>query len=196
MAKSSQSGLSVKAWVRDRILFLAMMIFVIGGTVYIGVVKLMDPANPWLYPIKEFALLMSLIGVVSLGYELFLRELTFREYKDALEEIVNPDGVRLGIEGIYKNRSELGQSISFESLFKKVQKEIFIGGSSLLSIATSSRELLKQKVLSGLNVRLLLMNPNSQVVELITRQGVGKATFLNEIRTSLLLLQKVSHEID
>jgi hypothetical protein len=34
------------------------------------------------------------------------------------------------------------------------------------------------------------------VVELITRQGGGKATFLNEIRTSLLLLQKVAHEID
>ena len=98
----------------------------------------MDPHSEWLHPIKEFALLMSLIGVVSLGYELFLRELTFGEYKEALQEIVNPDAVRLGIEGIYKNRSELGQSMSFESLFRQVDKEVFVGGSSLLSIATSS----------------------------------------------------------
>jgi hypothetical protein len=114
----------------------------------------------------------------------------------ALEEIVNPDAVRLGIEGIYKNRSELGRSMSFENLFKQVDKELFIGGSSLLSIATSSAELLKQKVLNGINVRLLLMDPNSYVVEIITRHGKGKATFLNEIRTSLMLLQKVAHEID
>ena len=40
----------------------------------------------------------------SLGCEFFLREMTIREYKDALEEIVNPDAVRLGIEGIYKTR--------------------------------------------------------------------------------------------
>jgi hypothetical protein len=122
--------------------------------------------------------------------------MTFREYKDALEEIVNPDAVRLGIEGIYKNRSELGRSISFESLFRQVDKELFVGGSSLLSIVTSSAELLKKKVLSGVDVRLLLMDPSSYVVEIITRQGQGRATFLNEIRTSLMLLQKISHEID
>lgn len=196
MSQSITGDLTIKVWVRDRILFLAAIIFIIGGATYIGVGKYMDPHSEWLHPIKEFALLMSLIGVVSLGYELFLRELTFGEYKLALEEIVNPDAVRLGIEGIYKNRSELGQSMSFESLFKKVDKEVFIGGSSLLSIATSSGELLRKKVLSGINVRLLLMDPSAYVVEIITRQGKGKATFLNEIRTSLMLLQKVAHEIN
>ena len=189
-------NLSLKTWVRDRILFLALVIFLLGGTFYIGAGKFLDPQNEWLHPIKEFALLLSLIGVVSLGYELFLREMTFREYKDALEEIVNPDAVRLGIEGIYKNRSELGRSISCESLFRQVDKELFVGGSSLLSIVTSSAELLKKKVLSGVDVRLLLMDPSSHVVEIITRQGQGRATFLNEIRTSLMLLQKISHEID
>jgi len=189
-------NLSLKAWVRDRILFLALVIFFLGGAFYIGAGKFLDPQNEWLHPIKEFALLLSLVGVVSLGYELFLREMTFREYKDALEEIVNPDAVRLGIEGIYKNRSELGRSISFESLFRQVDKELFVGGSSLLSIVTSSAELLKKKVLSGVDVRLLLMDPGSYVVEIITRQGQGRATFLNEIRTSLMLLQKISHEID
>jgi len=34
------------------------------------------------------------------------------------------------------------------------------------------------------------------VVELITKQGGGKHTFLNEIKTSLLLLQKVNDEIE
>jgi hypothetical protein len=101
----------------------------------------------------------------------------------------------LGIEGIYKNRSELGQATSFEALFKNVRQEIFIGGSSLLSISTSSRELLKEKVLSGIHVKLLLMDPNSPVVDLITQQGGGKNTFRNEIKTSLLLLQKVADEI-
>ena len=196
MAQINTGNLSLKVWVRDRILFLAVVIFFVGGASYIGAGKFFDPQSEWLHPIKEFALLLSLVGVVSLGYELFLREMTFREYKDALEEIVNPDAVRLGIEGIFKNRSELGRSVSFESLFKKVDKEVFIGGSSLLSIATSSGELLKKNVLSGINIRLLLMDPNSYVVEIITRQGKGNATFLNEIRTSLMLLQKVAHEID
>ena len=196
MSQLVTENLSLKAWVRDRILFLALVIFFFGGAFYIGAGKFLDPQNEWLHPIKEFALLLSLIGVVSLGYELFLREMTFREYKDALEEIVNPDAVRLGIEGIYKNRSELGRSISFESLFRQVDKELFVGGSSLLSIVTSSAELLKKKVLSGVDVRLLLMDPSSYVVEIITRQGKGRATFLNEIRTSLMLLQKISHEID
>ncbi|MFQ5671769.1 MAG: hypothetical protein ACE5G9_01630 [Nitrospinales bacterium] len=139
---------------------------------------------------------MSLIGVVSLAYEIFLRELSFNEYKAALEEIVNPDAVRLGIKGIYKNRSELGRAYSFESLFKDVKREIFIGGTSLLSIATSSRELIREQILKGINVRLLLMDPNSHVVDLITRQGRGKPTFKNEIRTSLLLLQKLQDELD
>ncbi|MCH2391174.1 MAG: hypothetical protein MK238_01430, partial [Nitrospinales bacterium] len=196
MSQLVTESLSLKAWVRDRILFLALVIFFFGGAFYIGAGKFLDPQNEWLHPIKEFALLLSLVGVVSLGYELFLREMTFREYKDALEEIVNPDAVRLGIEGIYKNRSELGRSISFESLFRQVDKELFVGGSSLLSIVTSSAELLKKKVLSGVDVRLLLMDPSSYVVEIITRQGKGRATFLNEIRTSLMLLQKISHEID
>ena len=196
MSQLATENLSLKIWVRDRILFLALVIFFFGGAFYIGAGKFLDPQNEWLHPIKEFALLLSLVGVVSLGYELFLREMTFREYKDALEEIVNPDAVRLGIEGIYKNRSELGRSISFESLFRQVDKELFVGGSSLLSIVTSSAELLKKKVLSGVDVRLLLMDPSSYVVEIITRQGQGRATFLNEIRTSLMLLQKISHEID
>ena len=138
MTKQTSGSLSLKIWVRDRILFLAVVIFFIGGAAYIGAGKFIDPQSEWLHPIKEFALLLSLVGVVSLGYELFLREMTFREYKEALQEIVNPDAVRLGIEGIYKNRSELGQSMSFESLFRNVDKEVFIGGSSLLSIATSS----------------------------------------------------------
>lgn len=196
MRKSSKSGPNIREWVHDRIVFLAISIFVIGGSVYIAADHFLSPENIWLHPIKEFSLLIALIGIVSFGYEVFLRELTFRQYKQALQEILNPDAVRLGIQGIYKNRSELGSATSFEGLFKKVRREIFIGGSSLLSISTSSRELLKEKVLQGINVKLLLMDPDSPVVELITKQGGGKHTFLNEIKTSLLLLQRVQDEIE
>jgi len=196
MTKSvKKSGLNIRQWVRDRILFLAVGIFVVGAAGYIGADKVFDSHSIWFHPVREFALLISLIGVISLGYEVFLRELTFNEYKEALQEIVNPDAVRLGIQGIYKNRSELAQATSFEALFKNVKEEVFIGGSSLLSSSTASRELIKDKVLSGIKVRLLVMDPNSQVVELITRQGGGRHTFLNEIKTSLLLLQKLHHEI-
>lgn len=187
---------SVKAWIRDRIAILALLILVVGAVGYISAGQIFDAKSMWLHPVREFALLLSLIGVVSLGYELFLRELSFNEYKAALEEIVNPDAVRLGIQGIYKNRSELGQRHTFEGLFKKVKREIFIGGTSLLSISTGSRELLREKVLSGINVKLLLIDPDSDVVEMITRQGGGKPTFLNEIKTSLMLLQKLQEEIE
>ncbi|QPJ66620.1 MAG: hypothetical protein G3M78_14895 [Candidatus Nitrohelix vancouverensis] len=187
---------NLREWVRDRILFLAVAILIVGGIGYVTAGNVLDHDSIWLHPVKEFALLMSLIGVVSLGYELFLRELTFNEYKDALQELMNPDAVRLGIIGIYKNRSELGQATSFEKLFKNVKKEIFIGGSSLLSISTSSRELLKEKILEGVDVKLLLMDPNSRVVDLIVKQGGGKPTFVNEIKTSLLLLQKLQMELD
>jgi hypothetical protein len=190
-----KGGMNVRQWVRDRIVFLAMAIFVVGAGAYISSEQLFAADSIWLHPVREFALLISLIGVISLGYEVFLRELTFNEYKEALEEIVNPDAVRLGIHGIYKNRSELAQATSFEELFKNVKEEIFIGGSSLLSISTASRELIKDKVLNGIKVRLLLIDPNSPVVELITKQGGGKHTFLNEIKTSLLLLQKLHDEI-
>ena len=193
--KVGKNGLNIREWVRERILFLAVGIFVVGGTGYIAAGKVLDSQNIWLHPVREFALLISLIGVISLGYEIFLRELTFNEYKEALQEIVNPDAVRLGIQGIYKNRSELAQTTPFETLFKIVQEEIFIGGSSLLSISTASRELIKDKVLSGIKVRLLVMDPSSPVVDLITKQGGGRHTFLNEIKTSLLLLQKLHHEI-
>ncbi len=186
----------IKAWIRDRILFLALLIFILGAFGYIAAAKFFDPASMWAHPIKEFALLVSMIGVVSLGYELFLRELTFNEYKDALRAIVNPDSVRLGVQGIYKNRSELGRAYTFDQLFKNVKKEIFIGGTSLLSISTASREMIKEKILRGINVKLLLMSPDSQVVELITKQGGGKSTFLNEIKTSLMLFQKLQEEID
>jgi hypothetical protein len=195
MQKTTKSGPNIKRWVQERIVFLALVIFLVGGSAYIAADHFLAHDNIWLHPIKEFSLLIALIGIVSFGYEVFLRELTFKEYKEALQEILNPDAVRLGIEGIYKNRSELGQATSFEGLFKNVKREIFIGGSSLLSISTSSRELLKEKVLSGINVKLLLMDPNSPVVDLITQQGGGKNTFLNEIKTSLLLLQKVADEI-
>ncbi|MCH8311811.1 MAG: hypothetical protein IID17_02360 [Nitrospinae bacterium] len=196
MRKSFKSGPNIRQWVHDRIAFLAVVIFVVGASINIAVDQFLSQDNIWLHPIKEFSLLIALIGIVSFGYEVFLRDLTFREYKQALQEILNPDAVRLGIQGIYKNRSELGSATSFEGLFKKVKREIFIGGSSLLSISTSSRELLKEKVLKGINVKLLLMDPDSQVVELITKQGGGKHTFLNEIKTSLLLLQRVQDEIE
>ncbi len=186
---------NLKSWVQDRIIFMAVLIFTIGGGCYIAAGKIFSHESIWLHPFKEFSLLISMIGVVSFGYELFLRELTFNEYKSALQEIVNPDAVRLGIMRFFKNRSELGQAYSFETLFQNVKKEIFIGGSSLLSIATNSRNLLHDKVMSGITVKLLLMDPNSPVVELITRQASGKATFQNEIRTSLLLLQKLQDEI-
>jgi hypothetical protein len=187
---------SIRAWIRDRILFMAVMIFVTGAGLYMGAGKIIPHESIWLDPIKEFSLLISMIGVVSLGYELFLRELTFNEYKEALQEIVNPDAVRLGIHGIYKNRSELGQAVTFETLFKNVKHEIFIGGTSLLSISTGSRELLREKVLSGITVKLLVIDPDSEIVNIITRQIGGNATFRNEIKTSLLLLQKLQGEIE
>lgn len=187
---------SIRAWIRDRILFMAVMIFVIGAGLYMSAGKLIPHESIWLEPIKEFSLLISMIGVVSLGYELFLRELTFNEYKEALQEIVNPDAVRLGIQGIYKNRSELGQAFTFQNLFKDVKREIFIGGTSLLSISTGSRELLREKALNGITVKLLVIDPDSEIVEIITRQIGGKATFRNEIKTSLLLLQKLQEEIE
>ena len=118
-----KSGVNIRQWVRDRILFLAVAIFVIGAGAYIGAEHVFDSHGIWFHPVREFALLISLIGVISLGYEIFLRELTFNEYKEALEEIVNPDAVRLGIHGIYKNRSELAQATSFEDLFKNVKEE-------------------------------------------------------------------------
>jgi len=187
---------TIKAWIRDRIVFLGLVIFVLGASSYIGAGLIFDRESMWLHPVREFSLLASMIGVVSLGYELFLRELSFNEYKEALEEIVNPDAVRLGIQGIYKNRSELGQNHTFERLFKKVKKEIFIGGTSLLSISTASRDLLREKAVNGIDIKLLLMDPESKVVEMITRQGSGRATFANEIKTSLLLLQKLQEEIE
>ena len=193
--KVEKKSLNIRQWVRDRILFLAVGIFVVGGVGYIAAGKVLDDHSIWLHPVREFALLISLIGVISLGYEIFLRELTFNEYKEALQEIVNPDAVRLGIQGIYKNRSELAQATPFETLFKIVQEEVYIGGSSLLSISTASREMIKDKVLSGIKVRLLVMDPSSPVVDLITKQGGGRHTFRNEIKTSLLLLQKLHHEI-
>jgi len=196
MDKTSQKGVALKSWIRDRVVFLAMIIFTSGAAMYIGSSKIFSPDSIWLHPVKEFCLLVSMIGVVSLGYELFLRELTFSQYKEALQEIVNPHAVRLGIQGIYKNRSELGQAHTFQKLFKKVKHEIFIGGTSLLSISTGSSELLREKVMSGVNVKLLLMDPQSEVVKLIMAQGGGKKTFFNEIKTSILLLQKLQEEID
>jgi hypothetical protein len=195
MDKHNKKSIRVRSWIRDRVLFLAVMIFVIGAGLYMGAGKIIPHESIWLDPIKEFSLLISMIGVVSLGYELFLRELTFNEYKEALQDIVNPDAVRLGIQGIYKNRSELGQAVTFQTLFKDVKREIFIGGTSLLSISTGSRELLREKALSGITVKLLIIDPDSEIVEIITRQIGGNATFKNEIKTSLLLLEKLQDEI-
>ncbi len=194
--KPRGKGPALRTWIRDRVMFLAVVIFGVGMSAYIGADMFLSTHSIWFHPVKEFSLLISMIGVVSLGYELFLRELTFNEYKDALQEIVNPDAVRLGIRGIYKNRSELGHAHNFEDLFRNIKKEIFIGGSSLLSISTGSRDLLKAKILQGIKVRLLIMDPDSEVVEIITRQIGGKATFLNEIKTSLLLFQKLEEELE
>ncbi len=195
MDKANKKNLKARAWIRDRIIFLALLILVAGASLYISAGKLFAADSIWLHPVKEFSLLISMIGVVSLGYELFLRELTFAEYKEALQDIVNPHAVRLGIQGIYKNRSEIGQAHTFQTLFKDIKHEIFIGGTSLLSISTGSRNLLKEKVLSGTKVRLLVMDPESEIVEIITRQIGDKATFKNEIKTSILLLQSLQEEI-
>lgn len=195
MDKPNKKKLKARVWIRDRIVILALLIFVAGAALYIGSGKLFAPDSIWLHPVKEFGLLISMIGVASLGYELFLRELTFTEYKEALQDIVNPDAVRLGIVGIYKNRSELGQSHNFQTLFKDVKHELFVGGTSLLSISTGSRDLLKEKVLGGVNVKLLVIDPASEIVQIITKHIGGKATFKNEIKTSLLLLQRLQEEI-
>ena len=196
MERKSRKEPALRHWIRDRIAFLALSIFVVGAALYMLSTQIFAPDSIWLHPVKEFSLLIAMIGVVSLGYELFIRELTFNEYKDALQEIINPDAVRLGIRGIYKNRSELGNAHSFEDLFRDVKHEIFIGGSSLLSISTASRELIREKILAGVDVRLLLMDPQSPVVDLITSQASGKATFINEIKTSILLLQKLQDELE
>ncbi|NIQ00537.1 MAG: hypothetical protein GWM98_09180 [Nitrospinaceae bacterium] len=196
MEKLNKKKPKLRSWIRDRILFLALIIFVGGATLYISSARMFAPDSIWLHPVKEFGLLIAMIGVVSLGYELFLRELTFSEYKEALQDIVNPHAVRLGIQGIYKNRSEIGQAHTFQNLFREVKHEVFIGGTSLLSISTGSRDLLKEKVLGGIKVRLLVIDPDSEIVEIITRQIGGKSTFKNEIKTSLLLLQKLQEEIE
>ncbi len=73
MKNNSTELPSVKAWIRDRIVILALLILVIGAVGYISAGLIFDSKSMWLHPLREFALLLSLIGVVSLGYELFLR---------------------------------------------------------------------------------------------------------------------------
>ncbi|SVC87133.1 uncharacterized protein METZ01_LOCUS339987, partial [marine metagenome] len=49
MSQLVTESLSLKAWVRDRILFLALVIFFFGGAFYIGAGKFLDPQNEWLH---------------------------------------------------------------------------------------------------------------------------------------------------
>ena len=63
---------NVKTWVQERIIFMAMVIFVFGAGSYIGAGKIFSPDNIWLHPFKEFALLIAMVGVVSFGYEILL----------------------------------------------------------------------------------------------------------------------------
>ena len=58
--KVEKNGLNIREWVRERILFLAVGIFVVGGTGYIAAGKVLDSQNIWLHPGREFALLISL----------------------------------------------------------------------------------------------------------------------------------------
>ncbi|SVD41454.1 uncharacterized protein METZ01_LOCUS394308, partial [marine metagenome] len=49
MPRLDQESFSIKIWVRDRILFLALVIFFLGGAFYIGAGKFLDPQNEWLH---------------------------------------------------------------------------------------------------------------------------------------------------
>ena len=78
MAQPTTDRLSLKTWVRDRIVFLAVIIFFFGGVFYIGAGKYLDPQNEWLHPIKEFALLLSLVGMPCNVESEHVKQLTFR----------------------------------------------------------------------------------------------------------------------
>ena len=50
--KVEKNGLNIREWVRERILFLAVGIFVVGGTGYIAAGKVLDNQNIWLISLE------------------------------------------------------------------------------------------------------------------------------------------------
>ena len=56
MAKiAEKDGLNIRQWVRDRILFLAVGIFVIGAAGYIGADKVFDSHSIWFHPVRDWS---------------------------------------------------------------------------------------------------------------------------------------------
>lgn len=195
LKKSKKNPINIKRWIKERIIFVSAVIFIIGVLFYVG--ASFFPHTIWLAPLKEFSTILSFVGIVSLLYELFLREFTFQEYKSALEEVINPDAVRLGIKAIFKNRGELSRALPPEKIFRDAREEIYFGGSTLLSVSTAFRELLKEKILQGIKVRFLLLDPESEIVNLIIQQQkTNQVTFRNEIQTAIGLLKKLKKEIE
>lgn len=195
MKKVKRDSINIKRWIKERIILVSVVIFTFGTIIYVGVSFF--PHTVWLAPLKEFATILAFVGIVSLLYELFLREFTFEEYKMALEEVINPDAVRLGIKSIFKDRGELSRAISAEYLFRDAREEIYFGGSTLLSVSTAFREILKEKALQGINIRLLLLDPSSDIVSLIIKQqATNQVSFRNEIQTAIILLKKLKQEIE
>ena len=66
MDKTSQKGVTLKSWIRDRVVFLALIIFGSGAAMYIGSSKIFPLDSIWLHPVKEFSLLVSMIAVISI----------------------------------------------------------------------------------------------------------------------------------
>lgn len=193
--KAKSESINIKRWIKERIIFVSLVIFVLGTAIFVG--SSFFPHTVWIAPLKEFAIILAFVGIVSLLYELFLREFTFQEYKEALEEVINPDAVRLGIKFIFKDRGELSRALPAEHLFRDAREEIYFGGSTLLSVSTAFRELLKEKALEGVNIRLLLLDPSSEIVKLIIKQQATKQiSFQNEIQTAIILLKKLKQEIE
>lgn len=207
-----EKGVTSKGWIHDRMLLLAIAIFAIGATGYIGASKIFMLGSSWLDPVKEFFLLVSMIGVVSLGYELFLRKMVIEDYKIAIREVINPDALRLGVIGLFKDRTELKAKYGFPQIFtyiSEAEHEIFICGPTLLVFATAFEEnfeILKNKILQGVNVKLLLMNPKSKILELIRTElnmpdEQGKPSklgdgYVSDLKTSILKLKGLQEKIN
>lgn len=164
--------------------FVSIIAFLLGTIVLLVSYHNLNPPNPPTLiteVLRDLGIVLCSIGLISLLYEMLIRQQLLADYNAALQAILDPDTRKLGVRALFRDRDDKSaRGRSLDAVLRVTRRELLCFGLGCYQFLPEKREVLLSKVREGCSFRFLIFNPASKhATSLDESLGYGSGTLIN-----------------
>jgi hypothetical protein len=167
-------------------LFVSIITFLL-GVIFLLLSYINREANPPTLLsdiLRDLGIVLCSIGLISLLYEMLIRRQLLTDYNNVLQQLLDPDTKKLGIQALFRDREDkTSRGRSLDALLRNARKEIFCIGLGFYQFLPEKRDLILARIREGCSFRFLMFNPNSEHAAALDESlGYGTDSLINFLR--------------